>query len=116
MPPLNEQMTKAAEAGGLQAGFFAARILTPRGIAYEKAVERFTPYDSIKQPLPEMRADAVKLAKRAIKRGIRAFILVNNRAEGNAPQTIDAIGRMIAAEIESERSRSCPPGGQQVDS
>jgi hypothetical protein len=39
----------------------------------------------------------VRLAKRALERKVKVYILVNNRAEGNAPQTIDAIGRMIAA-------------------
>lgn len=95
MPPLAEQMRKAADAGGLSAPFFVARILTPRGLAYEKAVKHFQPYDSIKSPLPEMRADVVKLARRAIERNVTAFVLVNNRSEGNAPQTIEAIGNMV---------------------
>jgi uncharacterized protein YecE (DUF72 family) len=95
MPPLAEQMRHAAEAGGLTAPFFVARILTPRGLAYDKAVERFRPYNSVKAAVPEMRADVVKLAKRAIERNVTAFVLVNNRCEGNAPQTIEAIGNMI---------------------
>ncbi len=98
MPGLAEQMRHAAESGGLAAPFFAARILTPRGTRYDKAVERFRPYDSIKAPLDEMRKDVVRLARRAMARSVTAFILVNNRAEGNAPLTIDAIGRMINAE------------------
>ena len=61
-------------------------------MTYEKAVETFKPYDKIKSPIPEMRADVKKLAKRAIKRQVQAFIVVNNRSEGNAPQTINAIG------------------------
>ncbi len=95
MPPLAEQMRAAANAGGLEAPFFVARILTPLGVAYEKAVELHQPYDRIKTVLTEMRADVVRLAHRALQRQVPAFILVNNRAEGNAPQTIDAIGRQI---------------------
>lgn len=99
MPPLNEQMKRAAEAGGLDAPFYVARILTPLGLNYEKAVQRFTPYDSLKEPIPEMRADVVRLAKRAMERNVTAFVLVNNRAEGNAPSTINDIGKMIVDKL-----------------
>ncbi len=99
MPPLAAQMSKAADAGGLRAPFFIARVLTPLGLAYQKAVDKFKPYQAVKAPLPEMRADVLRLAKRAIKRNVTAFVLVNNRSEGSAPQTIDSIGRMIDAEL-----------------
>ena len=95
MPPLREQMKAAARAGGLTAPFFVSRILTPRGVDYAQAVARFKPYRTIQQPNAEMRRDVVRLAHRALERGCAAYILVNNRAEGNAPMTINAIGRMI---------------------
>lgn len=95
MPPLIEQMKRSAEAGGLESDFYVARLLTPLELPYAQAVKRYEPYERIRQPLPDMRADAVRLARRAIQRGARAFILVNNRAEGNAPGTIDAIGTAI---------------------
>lgn len=97
MPKLRDQMKSAAEAGGLEATFFIARILTPRGINYQEAVKRFQPYNQLKEPNQEMREDVVRLVQRALKRKINAFIIVNNRCEGNAPMTIDAIGRMIIA-------------------
>ncbi len=95
MPPLRDQMLRASDAGGLTAPFFIARILTPVGMKYEDAVEFYSPYTEVKQPLLEMRADVVRLAKRAVERKIPVFVLVNNRAEGNAPQTIDAVGSMV---------------------
>jgi uncharacterized protein YecE (DUF72 family) len=99
MPPLRVQMHRAAEGGGLKANFFVARILTPLGVSYEGAVKLFQPYNQLKQPNPEMREDAVRLAKRALERNADSFIIVNNRAEGHSPGTIDAIGRMIVSEI-----------------
>lgn len=99
MPPLKEQMKRAAAAGGLTAKFFVARILTPLGVTYEKAVKLFEPYDTLKKPNEEMRQDVVRLAKRALDKESEAFIIVNNRSEGNAPMTIDAIGRLIISEI-----------------
>jgi len=94
MPPLREQMKAAADAGGLSAPFFVARILTPLGVAYEKAVNLFSPYDRLQRPNAEMREDVVRLVKRAVETKKSAFVIVNNRAEGNAPLTIDAIGQM----------------------
>lgn len=99
MPSLRAQMEAAATAEGLKAPFFVARLLTPRGVSYQKAVDRFRPYASLQEPNPEMRADAVTLIKRALKRDIDAFVLVNNRSEGCAPLTIAAIGEMVYAEM-----------------
>ena len=95
MPPLVEQMRAAADAGGLKAKFYVSRVLTPLGLPYADAVKRFSPYDRLQQEQPEMRRDVVRLARRAIERDIEAFILVNNRIEGNSPRSIEAIGKMI---------------------
>ncbi len=99
MPPLKEQMKAAAAAGGLTAPFYVSRILTPLGVTYENAVKMFEPYDQLKRPNMTMRQDVTRLAKRSIDRGCDAFIIVNNRSEGNAPMTIDAIGRLIISEL-----------------
>jgi uncharacterized protein YecE (DUF72 family) len=95
MPPLVEQMHAAASAGGLQADFYVSRLLTPLGLPYADAVTRFQPYQRLQAEQPKMRQDVVRLARRAIERDIEAFILVNNRLEGNSPSSIAAIGRMI---------------------
>lgn len=94
MPPLAVQMKHAAEAGGLTAPFFVARILTPLGLSYQQAVKRFEPYKQVQLPNPEMRRDVVRLIKRALEKNITAFVIVNNRAEGNSPMTIDAISTL----------------------
>ncbi len=99
MPPLVEQMKKAATAGGLTADFYVARILTPLGVSYEGAVKMFEPYDRIKKPNEGMRRDVVRLIKRAIERDVDAFIIVNNRSEGNSPGTISAIAGMVKGDV-----------------
>ena len=38
-----------------------------------------------------MRAETVDLVTQAISRKIRAYVLVNNRTEGNAPLTVQAL-------------------------
>ena len=101
MPGLKAQMKAAADAGGLQSDFYVARILTPKGVSYESAVELFSPYNELKRPNPEMREDVVRLVKRSLETNRSAFIIVNNRAEGNAPLTIDAIGSMAVEMLEN---------------
>lgn len=96
MPPLHDQMKAAADAGGLAGNFFVSRVLTPRAVSYEQAVRLFQPYQELKRPNPEMRKDITTLVRRAITRGNEAFIIVNNRAEGCAPKTIEAIQEMLA--------------------
>lgn len=96
MPSLKEQMLKAAKAGGLQAGFYICRILTPRGMSYQQAVKAFQPYDRIQKPDEEMRKDVIRLAKRALERAVQAFVIINNRSEGCAPQTIELLRNRLA--------------------
>ena len=91
MPSLKDQMKAAAAAGGLKAPFFVARILTPAGVNYQQAVKMFEPYSQIQRTDPKMRVDVIRLVKRALSRGSQAFIIVNNRCEGNSPMTINEI-------------------------
>lgn len=99
MPTLREQMIKAATAGGLAAPFLVMRLLTPLGKNYSEAVKMFAPYNQIKARNDEMRRDCLTFISRAIARGDETFILVNNRAEGCAPMTIDELGQMALKEL-----------------
>ena len=38
-----------------------------------------------------MREQTVSLVKEAVRKNVRAYVLVNNRAEGNAPLTVQAL-------------------------
>lgn len=88
MPPLAEQH-KRLEA--FTAPFTVMRLLTPLKMSYEAAKKRAEPYDKIVAELPEMRRDTVELVKTAVAEQRRAYVLVNNRAEGNAPLTVQAL-------------------------
>lgn len=89
MPPLSDQHRLLENS--FTAPFVVLRLLTPLGVAYEKAVERYKPYDRIVQPQPRMRQDTFALVQQAVTHGKSAYVLVNNRAEGCAPQTVQAI-------------------------
>jgi uncharacterized protein YecE (DUF72 family) len=89
MPPLAEQHRLLGERWTAPIVLF--RLLTPLGIAYEQAVERYKPYDRIVEPQPRMRRETIALVRQAVADGTSPYVLVNNRAEGCAPQTVQAI-------------------------
>src|SRR6266498_2910751 len=91
MPPIGEQV----ELGWtFPAGFTVARALLQPGRRYGDAVKQFQPYDRVQEPQPALRQDLLELVRQALRRRVEAFILANNRAEGNAPGTIRAVARM----------------------
>ena len=88
MPALAEQYK---QLGSFTAPFTVLRLLTPLKMSYEAAKKRAEPYTKIVGALPEMRRETVTLVKQAIAENRRAYVLVNNRSEGNAPLTVQAI-------------------------
>jgi len=91
MPPIGEQI----ELGWtFSADFTVARALLKPGRRYSDAVKQFQPYDRVQETEPALRRDLLELIKTSLRRRVEAFILANNRAEGNAPGTIRAVARM----------------------
>lgn len=91
MPTIGEQLDLAWT---FPAPFTVARALLKPGRRYADAVQLFQPYERIQEPVPELRLDLVRLIATAQQRRVEAFILANNRAEGNAPGTIRAVAEM----------------------
>jgi hypothetical protein len=73
------------------------RLLTPLKISYEAAKKRAEPYTEIVGELPEMRRDTVELVRKAVAENRRPYVLVNNRAEGNAPLTVQGLVEMLGS-------------------
>ena len=71
----------------------AARFRLKPGRKYEKAIKTFEPYDRVKEPNDDARAAGAKLIAegKAAAEKKKTFIYVNNRLEGNALETIDAM-------------------------
>jgi quinolinate synthase len=88
MPALAEQHTSMRS---FTAPFSVLRLLTPLKMSYEAAKKRAEPYTKIVEELPEMRRETVDLVRKALAENRRAYVLVNNRSEGNAPLTIQAM-------------------------
>ena len=92
MPPLAEQHTRM---DGFTASFTVLRLLTPLKISYEAAKKRAEPYTKIVEVVPEMRRETVDLVSKAVAENRRAYVLVNNRSEGNAPLTIQGLADQL---------------------
>ncbi|HTP88646.1 MAG TPA: DUF72 domain-containing protein [Bryobacteraceae bacterium] len=88
MPEIGEQM---AMPEVFTADFTVARALLRKGRAYAEAVEKFSPYAAVKDPNPSTRQALHHLVLRATARNEPSYIFVNNRLEGNAPESIRAI-------------------------
>ncbi|MGA6829248.1 DUF72 domain-containing protein [Nitrospira sp. NS4] len=88
MPQLAEQHRRM---GSFTAPFTVLRLLTPLQMPYEAAKKRAAPYTKIVEELPDMRRDTVELVKKAVVEKRQAYLLVNNRSEGNAPLTVQAL-------------------------
>ncbi len=93
MPPIREQHQLMEER--FTAPFTVLRLLTPLKMSYETAKKRAEPYNQIVGELSEMRRDSVNLVKTAIEKNRQAYVIVNNRLEGNAPLTIQALMRTL---------------------
>ena len=71
------------------------RLLPPLKRSYEAVKKRAEPYTKIVEELPEMRQGTVELVRKAVEENRRAYVLVTNRAEGNAPLTVQALSEMV---------------------
>jgi len=67
------------------------RLLTPLKMTYEAANKRAEPYSKIVEELPEMRRDTRELVKKLAGEKRKGYVLDNNRSEGDAPLTIQAL-------------------------
>ena len=72
----------------------------------------FEPYRETQEPDELTRAALAEIARRSMREKRKTYAYVNNRLEGNAPSTIEAVagvaGRIRVAGIERGTLRSAP--------
>ena len=78
--------------GAFTADFLAARFLLRPGRAYQQAVDSFQPYAETKEKNEEARTAIKTLIQRSKTSPTPrpSYLFVNNRLEGNSPNTIAA--------------------------
>jgi hypothetical protein len=91
--PLTEQHQRI---GGFTASFTVLRLLTPLKMSYETAKKRAEPSIAIIEELPQMRQETVELVIKSVHGSVKAYVLVNNHAEGYALLTIQALVNTLA--------------------
>ena len=92
MPSLEDQ---ARLADAYTADFTVVRALLAGGRTYEQAVKAFEPYERIQQPSESARAGMIEIVRQTRKRSGKAYVYVNNRLEGHAPSTIEAVADVV---------------------
>jgi hypothetical protein len=81
------------------------RLMTPLGMRYEDAYATAHPFDRLVEDMlqPEMILESVEIVKGAIEKGVLTNLIINNRADGNAPM----IAREIATKfLEKPKSKT----------
>lgn len=72
---------------------------------YRKMKEDWAPFDRIRRPDIVTRSGIALLADVAARSGHRLFAVANNKAEGSAPLTMQAVAGLIAEKSRDTRSR-----------
>jgi len=94
--------------GARTADFTVVRALLRRGQPYEDAVKEFSPYRELQKPAPSVRLGLRMLAERAWREAQPSFTFINNRLEGNAPGTIEAVADALLDETQADEPDSRP--------
>ena len=92
MPEIAQQL----EIPGIEtAPFTVIRALVRPGVKHHDAVEEFEPYDRTQLVLPKLREALATSVRHALATNRQLYAYVNNRAEGNSPNTIASVLEMI---------------------
>jgi uncharacterized protein YecE (DUF72 family) len=91
------------------ARFVVVRLLLRPGTRYDERKNAFAPFDRIVDADEQMRAQVWALLRSCIRDARAAFVLVNNKAEGSAPLTIEALA---AGLLDAVSHTTLPPAMQ----
>ena len=97
MPPAREQARFWREANALP---LVIRWSLHSGFKYEEAKERYAPFNALVDEDPDGRAQVAALVGEASEKSVSSFVVVNNKAEGSAPMSIEALAKLIAEDRE----------------
>lgn len=98
MPPPETQarLTAVAQTGGL-----VVRWMLARGMDYGTARSAFAPFDQLVAPDPTSRTSVAALVEAATRAGRQALVIVNNKAEGSSPRSLEQLARLMVDRLEA---------------
>lgn len=94
MPTLPEQAAVVPPEGEL-----VVRWMLHPGSRYDEAVERYEPFDQLVDPDPVSRAHVADLAAAALALQLPVTVVVNNKAEGSSPRSVELLARALAERL-----------------
>jgi uncharacterized protein YecE (DUF72 family) len=99
LPLLRTQFAKSGGAMLNSGKRCIVRLMTPRGVRYEDAYARAHPFNALVDDMldPKMVEETVELMRTAVDRGVQIYVIVNNRAGGNAPLIARQVAERFAA-------------------
>ena len=75
------------------------RWLLGHGLGYEEARRRFEPFDQASAPDLPARHQVADLVAAAQAAGAASFVIINNKAEGSAPRSIDLLASLLVERL-----------------
>ncbi len=94
--PLAARQTVAAHAAGR--GDLICRWNLHHGLRYNQAKAQWAPFDKLQAPDPDTRAALARAVVATLTEGYRAFVTINNKAEGSAPLSVVELAKAILRE------------------
>ena len=94
MPDVAAQAEVVPPAAG--PGVVVVRWMLGHGLGYERARDRYAPFDRLAEPDPASRAGIAELCRAALALQKDVVVVVNNKAEGSAPRSVFALAEEIA--------------------
>ena len=79
--------------------------MTPLGMKYEEAYAKAFPFDKLVDGMmsPQMIEQTAEIMLSAVLEGVRANVIINNRAGGNAPQLAQKVAKQFSELISTPR-------------
>jgi uncharacterized protein YecE (DUF72 family) len=100
MPEAPRQAAAARTAGR---GDLICRWNLHQGLRYNQAKAQWAPFDQLQAPDPATREALARAVVATLAEGHRAFVTINNKAEGSAPLSVIELARAIAREAGLQR-------------
>ncbi len=76
-----------------------ARWMLHAGLRYEAARDRYEPFDRLVDEDPTSRSALAEAVVAATTAGSEAFVVVNNKAEGSSPISVERLARAVAERV-----------------
>ena len=96
MPAIGAQLQAT---GAPQTPHVVARIMLPPGRSYEERKTRCAPFHELVDVDLPMRQDVARLALAVLGTPRTLLVIVNNKAEGSAPRTVEALAAQVVAAL-----------------